>query len=376
MCYAVRLAFDSASDPVYATGWQEGDAGGTGFGPWSFDGTSIDLVYGAAPAHQIDNGLQTGSQNSSPYNNIGRAWTIYNFNGSAVGPSNLPQDATDFTRAGRALPAPLQAGQTISVVIDNPIERRFKRGYSINLNSGGGNVCFNGESCTPGVSPVIRWDIGTFEYFSDGQWGNTTLNDQETDAGMRIDFTLTGSNSFRYTMTPLDNPSLAWTSTGNLPAGNPIDWIQFQLNNTDSDFYPNIVAGPQATDFYIRSLEVTGPGVPGDYNDNGLVDAADYVVWRKYQGTNFQLTNEVSGVSAGSVTQADHDAWRARYGNTSGSAAGSAWGPLPVPEPGASVLVMASVAGIIFVRHRPTRRTRKPLFRILRTAAFSSPESL
>ena len=164
MCYAVQLAFDSASDPVYANGWQEGDAGGTGFGPWSFDGTSVDLVYGAAPAHEIDNGLQTGSQNSSPYNNIGRAWTIYNFNGSAVGPSNLPQDATDFTRAGRALPAPLQAGQTISVVIDNPIERRFKRGYSINLNSGGGNVCFNGESCTPGVSPVhsniFRTDSG------------------------------------------------------------------------------------------------------------------------------------------------------------------------------------------------------------------------
>ena len=137
------------------------------------------------------------------------------------------------------------------------------------------------------MSPVIRWDIGTFEYFSYGQWGITTLDDQETDAGVRIDFTLTGSSSFRYTMTPLDNPSLAWTSTGNLPAGNPIDWIQFQLNNTDSDFYPNIVAGPQATDFYIRSLELTGPGAPGDYSDNGLVDAADYVVWRKHRGRIF-----------------------------------------------------------------------------------------
>ena len=39
------------------------------------------------------------------------------------------------------------------------------------------------------------------------------------------------------------------------------------------------------------------PDLPGDYNHNGIVDAADYVVWRKGLGTTY--------------TQADYDVWRA-----------------------------------------------------------------
>ena len=35
-------------------------------------------------------------------------------------------------------------------------------------------------------------------------------------------------------------------------------------------------------------------GVPGDYNNNGTVDAADYVIYRKKAGTNFTLLHEKS----------------------------------------------------------------------------------
>src|SRR4029079_3551832 len=90
----------------------------------------------------------------------------------------------------------------------------------------------------------------------------------------------------------------------------------------------------KATDFYVRSIQVlsaTAPGVPGDYNSNGVVDAADYVVWRAHLGTIFQLPNEVSGTTPASVTQEDYAAWRARFGNTSG--AGSAISSGAVPEP-------------------------------------------
>ncbi len=56
-------------------------------------------------------------------------------------------------------------------------------------------------------------------------------------------------------------------------------------------------------------------GVAGDYNDDGTVDAADYVLWRK----GGPLANEVD--TPGTVNAADYTAWRARFGN-SGSGSG------------------------------------------------------
>lgn len=83
-------------------------------------------------------------------------------------------------------------------------------------------------------------------------------------------------------------------------------------------------------------------GVPGDYNSNGVVDAADYVRWRDRNGTTFTLPNEVSGVTPGQVTAEDYTAWRTRFGRTSGAGA-VAFATSAVPEPTAWILV-ASIA--------------------------------
>lgn len=54
------------------------------------------------------------------------------------------------------------------------------------------------------------------------------------------------------------------------------------------------------------------PCPPGDYNDDNIVDAADYVVWRKFLGTMFQLPNEAA--SPGVVDQDDYPVWRENFG--------------------------------------------------------------
>ena len=92
-CYAAA-AIDSASDPVYADGWQgrmvnaagvpvipAGDNGGFGFTPWNFT-SSVNFWWHAlrlreyGTFHAIDDGLQGGTHYSNPFNNIGRAWDI------------------------------------------------------------------------------------------------------------------------------------------------------------------------------------------------------------------------------------------------------------------------------------------------------------
>jgi hypothetical protein len=153
-------------------------------------------------------------------------------------------------------------------------------------------------------------------------------------------------------MTPLDNPAAAVTTIGALenPATtSPINWIEFEFFNTPANVSLN-------TDFYIKSMAILAApaGVPGDYNGNGTVDAADYVLWRKRAGQNFQLHNEVSGVTPGRVTTEDYTAWRTRFGSRS---AGVAMVSESVPEPKFLAQLAAGVYGLFF-----NCRVRRHLF--------------
>ncbi len=72
-------------------------------------------------------------------------------------------------------------------------------------------------------------------------------------------------------------------------------------------------------------------GLGGDFNHDGSVDAADYVVWRKNPG----------GVYAPN----DFNVWRARFGQTAGSrATGSESTNATVPEPSTqTIFVVATI---------------------------------
>ena len=74
----------------------------------------------------------------------------------------------------------------------------------------------------------------------------------------------------------------------------------------------------------------------GDYNHNGIVDAADYTVWRDGLGTKY--------------TQADYDVWRAHFGQTAGSGTGAGTSTA-VPEPATVLMLMIGITPIICRRH-------------------------
>ena len=91
--------------------------------------------------------------------------------------------------------------------------------------------------------------------------------------------------------------------------------------------------------------------LPGDYNQNGVVDAADYVVWRKKSGSGISLPND----DTPGVGPDDYTRWRAHFGQTrsgsgfgSGLAAGSS-----VPEPSSlGLLVVVLNLGGVCCRRR------------------------
>jgi hypothetical protein len=93
-------------------------------------------------------------------------------------------------------------------------------------------------------------------------------------------------------------------------------------------------------------------GVPGDYNNNGVVDAGDYVLWRK----GGPLANEVD--NPGVVNNQDYTEWRARFGNPN-PGSGSSLGVASVPEPATIVLVaLISPFFVSLVAGRKLGRTR------------------
>jgi hypothetical protein len=86
----------------------------------------------------------------------------------------------------------------------------------------------------------------------------------------------------------------------------------------------------------VKTTAVPPATLPGDFNNDDIVDAADYVVWRKNAGT-----------------QEEFNTWRANFGNTlggSGSATDTGEHFDGVPEPATWGLLILGMAAISVFR--------------------------
>ena len=77
--------------------------------------------------------------------------------------------------------------------------------------------------------------------------------------------------------------------------------------------------------------------IPGDFNTDGAVDAADYIVWRNGLGTTY--------------TQTDYDVWRANFGQTAAGAA-AINNIAKIPEPASVVLLTFCILSLFASRYR------------------------
>jgi hypothetical protein len=96
------------------------------------------------------------------------------------------------------------------------------------------------------------------------------------------------------------------------------------------------------------------PRLSGDYNDDGSVDAADYVFWRNRLGLVVGMPND----DTPGVGMDDYDRWKANYGTTSMEGGGAgAHGAIPEP----SALALAALAAACCSGCRTIRGRRRPL---------------
>jgi hypothetical protein len=137
----------------------------------------------------------------------------------------------------------------------------------------------------------------------------------------------------------------ATAATTHDPNGNGTGQVKFgaMSGNTAIVYAMNTNNGIQAFTLTLDPVVVNN----GDYNGNGFVDAADYVVWRDMEGQAVTPNSEADGDGDGTIGPGDYDYWRARFGNAIGSGAevGAA-----VPEPSALALVLFAALGCLAPR--------------------------
>jgi hypothetical protein len=208
----------------------------------------------------------------------------------------------------------------------------------VNVNDNGG---------VPGTQSGFRIILKDY----DGLDSNLGLRAQE-DLNYEFDLTNVPKEQMVELVTPLDTPSSIYHD--------PPNGVGDSIANFDPDDPEGVGTGgafelhvgvPWASHgrFHITVHEViiresTATALPGDYNNDQLVDAADYVVWRKNLGTDFNLNGngDENGDSAGIVDVADYAWWRQHFGNPN-LGAGSASLPgvgSAVPEPHGFVLLV------------------------------------
>ena len=126
---------------------------------------------------------------------------------------------------------------------------------------------------------------------------------------------------------------------------------------SDADITAVAAAGDAAsmaltgTAYFDNFLVVEGVFIPmlaGDYNDDGSVDAADYVVWRRNLGTMNSLPNDPNG---GTIDERQFATWKTNFGQISANGSDGSI-PRPVPEPSTALLILLGAATPLARRRR------------------------
>jgi GH15 family glucan-1,4-alpha-glucosidase len=227
-------AADDASDPAYSGGWTNGSNGGVGFGPWTLTASG---VMGSSSNGYLLGASTTNAFGASPgIDAAGKSWGIYANGGN-------------FTAAYRTFAnGPLQVGQSFLINIDN--------GF-IDAGDADGFVLRNGNAASgPG-------DYNTGSRFEFLYLGGDSSNSYKvvdsgglqnigvpfTGTGLRLVFTLTGTNT--YSLTTIDNASGATnTFSGTLAGSGTLDSLAIYNRNSGSG---------ADHDAFLNSLQIINP---------------------------------------------------------------------------------------------------------------------
>jgi hypothetical protein len=80
-------------------------------------------------------------------------------------------------------------------------------------------------------------------------------------------------------------------------------------------------------------LAFPSPEVPGDFNHDGVADAADFVVWRKTEDSSVPIGAWGDADRNGVVQVGDQSIWTSNFGMVNDGGAGQGGSSVPEPSP-------------------------------------------
>lgn len=132
-----------------------------------------------------------------------------------------------------------------------------------------------------------------------------------------------------------------------------IRWSDPDASILDTSMYSGTGIGGMGTgtDIVLIGLDsmIVG-GLTGDYNEDHVVDGADYTTWRDAVTAGLSTLPNRDNANMGLIGEADFLSWRAHYGESEGAGAGI--GSAAVPEPASVVLAGLAVLGLMSFRRR------------------------
>jgi hypothetical protein len=307
------FAADNASNAAYSDGWQAGDNGGTGFGPWifSFSGSGSGLLY--LPQF-IDNGPLPGDSLGAP---------------SFALTTGDQRSAFETSEVRRTFTAPLLVGEMLSADINgSALDSRapaFTIGNTFDLL---------------GTNGSERFSLFTNNEYHAGRW--TATGDADTGiqpgSSFHVDFTLVSANTYNLVLSPVAGGAPLFAQMGAPLAGTTNVGID-RLRITD---YGTGSSADGSKELFFDNLTVTGPNrLLGDYNNNGIVDATDYAVWRHTLGMS-GADLAADGNTNNQVDEGDYAVWRSHFSQIVSTGASTSVN-FAVPEPGNLALAFLGV---------------------------------
>jgi hypothetical protein len=162
------------------------------------------------------------------------------------------------------------------------------------------------------------------------------------------------SSVYNSVSVPILGISIGWADvyTRALPG----QWVE-ATGLADGQYWLEVIADPydriqelnesNNTTRILVNLVVPEPQIlPGDYNGDDSVDAADYVVWRKTLGQSVSQGTAADGDGDGTIGTPDYNVWRANFGV---ARAGGGSDASAVPEPAGAVLAVIGALLLFFM---------------------------
>jgi hypothetical protein len=194
-------------------------------------------------------------------------------------------------------------------------------------------------------------DAGVRDFFRDYYYNNAI------DLNVGIDLTIDGvqpNTDYELRLWSYDADNFSATPTIWEPAGNttgqtgnvtnvqepfPTSLTEYDTimrvrsTTTSLELKGSTLSGTGGTRLNGFELSLAPEGVNGDYNADDIVEAGDYVTWRKFENTDIELPNDPHG---GTIGEDQYNTWHTNFGMTSSGGGGSP----AVPEPATIVPFM------------------------------------